>query len=335
MNSKDTIQISFPIKTQTPYTEQEAVKSMIKGLGDLVKYGALVGKVDDFLLNYEITQPGGFAVATVKRTALVDPSKLNTEGAFLSFPVDIPTDEIQVGDRQFSASTIQERLRVSKLAPRAKFRLTVLDYQKYYKAKRTKLEKSPADMKRLKDMFLVDLMGIFTEILPYVQEGKQLSSLTGLATITEGLNQISRELSTAYRKALQQANRGQLSASAFKPLQQKYTQFVNALIPQVFPGCEGILEGLSNETRTHSTKQLGIVTVKTSNPKCISDLLTYIKGLGDKGHSFSIVVDPDCTEYKKSFSFDGDGSDRINSIEMTEVAEHNYSYDETGRIKLF
>lgn len=328
----ETIRISFPIKEQTPYTEEKAVASMMKGLNDLVKYGALKGKVDDFLQNYEIHEPGGFADAVIDKTALVDPSKLNTEGAFMSFPVDLVGDEIAVGDRQFSAATINERLRLSKMQPRMKFRLTVLDYQKYYKANQAKFQGNPDIVKQLKNMFLVDLMGIFTQILPYVQEGKQLSALTGLNTTTEGLNQISRELSVAYRKALNQAKNGQISGAVFKQLQTKYSQFVNALIPQVFPGIQDIL---SDETRTHSAKSVSVISIETTNPSNLSDLLNYIKDLGNKGHSFSIVVDPDCKDYTKKFGWDGDGVDHIKKIEVTEVENHSYSYNETGRINLF
>jgi hypothetical protein len=43
-------------------------------------------------------------------------------------------------------------------------------------------------------------------------------------------------------------------------------------------------------------------------------LIEYIKENGNTGHSFSIVVDPG-DEREKSFGWDGDGSDSIESIE--------------------
>ena len=48
----------------------------------------------------------------------------------------------------------------------------------------------------------------------------------------------------------------------------------------------------------------------------LSDLLNYIKHVGNIGHSFSIVVDPGDREHEKRFSWDGDGSDRINEIQV-------------------
>jgi len=46
-------------------------------------------------------------------------------------------------------------------------------------------------------------------------------------------------------------------------------------------------------------------------------LLEYIRRIGNQGHSFDIVVDPDNSECKQNFSWDGDGSDKIFSIEKT------------------
>jgi hypothetical protein len=301
----ETVQISFPIKDQTPYTEEKAVASMMKGLNDLIKYGALKGKVDDFLQNYEMHEPGGYAVATISKDAIVDASKLNTEGAFMSYPVDLATDEIAVGDRQFSAATIQERLRMSKMAPKMKFRLTVLDYQKFYKANQRKMRNDTNLAKNLKNMFLVDLMGIFTQILPLIQEGKQLAQLTGLTTIAPGLNQISRELSVAYRKALNQAKNGQISGSTMKLLQQKYSQFINALIPEVFPGIHEIL----SDTRVHSDGSEAMITIGCLDSETASKVAGYIKQFSE--------------------------CDLSNKIQVTEVENRNYSYNETGRINLF
>ena len=48
----------------------------------------------------------------------------------------------------------------------------------------------------------------------------------------------------------------------------------------------------------------------------LAGLLLYINKIGAVGHSFSIVVDPDDKENEKKFGFDGDGSDRIHSVEI-------------------
>lgn len=48
----------------------------------------------------------------------------------------------------------------------------------------------------------------------------------------------------------------------------------------------------------------------------LARLLTYIMRTGNIGHSFDIVVDPDMSDYKMSFGWDGDGADRIRSIKV-------------------
>lgn len=333
----ETVRIEFPIKGGYNYDESKAVAAMVDGLKKLIEFGALKGKVDDFVQNYEIANPGGYAVAIIDKNYLVDASKLNSVGAStsLSYPVDMPTDEILVNQRQFSATTINERLRLSQLNPKMKFRYTILDFKKYYKANQTKLKSKPILMKRLKDMFIVDMMGMFNDVLPEIQEGKQLATLTGLTSITDGMNVISKDLSMAYRKALKQARGGQISPSVFKTLQAKYTEFMNILITQVFPGIEEI--NLTEATKTHSKTTSGTVTIQTSNPDKLHDLITYIQQIGNGGHTFNIVVDPDDKEYMKKFEWDGDGSDKIQSVtaskSQTEVK--TYSTTSDGRLKLF
>ena len=50
-------------------------------------------------------------------------------------------------------------------------------------------------------------------------------------------------------------------------------------------------------------------------------MLEYIKKIAGYGHSFSIMVDPDNSEYEKEFYVDGDGASHIHSIKVEEVKE--------------
>lgn len=52
-------------------------------------------------------------------------------------------------------------------------------------------------------------------------------------------------------------------------------------------------------------------------------LLEYIAKIGNVGHSFTIVVDPDLPESTKKFGWDGDGSDHI-----WKITAFDYSKDE-------
>jgi len=48
----------------------------------------------------------------------------------------------------------------------------------------------------------------------------------------------------------------------------------------------------------------------------LARLLSYIMYVGNIGHSFDIVVDPDNKEFKMSFGWDGDGADRVRNIKI-------------------
>ena len=62
------------------------------------------------------------------------------------------------------------------------------------------------------------------------------------------------------------------------------------------------------------------LTVKFSGngdgAESMARMLAYIGKIGGVGHSFEIVVDPDDSEYRKSFGFDGDGSDRVLACDL-------------------
>ena len=58
-------------------------------------------------------------------------------------------------------------------------------------------------------------------------------------------------------------------------------------------------------------------------------IIEYIRDIGNGGHSFEIIVDPESSENKKSFFFDGDGSHsikniKLNSIDLKKVIKGKY-----------
>lgn len=72
----------------------------------------------------------------------------------------------------------------------------------------------------------------------------------------------------------------------------------------------------------------GIVTVKTSNPDQLAALLEKIKSAGNVGHSFEIVVDPDNSDYRESFDWDGDGSDSISEVKVEKVKSESKRFSD-------
>lgn len=56
----------------------------------------------------------------------------------------------------------------------------------------------------------------------------------------------------------------------------------------------------------------------------IKDLITYLAQTANIGHSFSVVVDPDNSEYTKTFYIDGDGSDYIGEVQVIGSLEESF-----------
>ena len=47
-------------------------------------------------------------------------------------------------------------------------------------------------------------------------------------------------------------------------------------------------------------------------------MIKYISQIGNCGHSFDIVVDPDSSDNKKDYGWDGDGADYISKVLLDE-----------------
>lgn len=68
---------------------------------------------------------------------------------------------------------------------------------------------------------------------------------------------------------------------------------------------------------TYTGKSDNIIEVECNDTESeLVRLLAYIQSIGNIGHSFEIVVDPDDSQYKMNFGWDGDGSDRIRNIKL-------------------
>lgn len=60
------------------------------------------------------------------------------------------------------------------------------------------------------------------------------------------------------------------------------------------------------------------IDLYVSDPdKNIQSLLEYISSLSTAGHSFQVTVDPNDSEFEKSFGIDGDGSDQIVKVKIS------------------
>lgn len=59
----------------------------------------------------------------------------------------------------------------------------------------------------------------------------------------------------------------------------------------------------------------------SDSEKQIQGLLEVIKDYTQAGHTFEVVVDPGDSDYERSFYIDGDGSDKLEELDIQEVEE--------------
>jgi vacuolar-type H+-ATPase subunit F/Vma7 len=324
----DTLRIEFPLKSKQKLVETEAVKLMMKGLKKLIDFGAIKGDLDDILLNYSFEDRYGYAVAELKKDSLVDASKLNSIGASFQYPQDAKPEDIKLEDKQFSVQSIEIRMKELRWTPKIRFTQTIRDFRKYWKSKSSKLMKDPVQAKRLRNLFLLELSGIFAEVLPYIEEGKQLAALTGINVLTQGMTSSARDLSLAYRKALRASKTGQLSKNVYTGLRIQYNNFINQLIPQVFPGINEVISGADKESsRSFSDTTYGVVTITSDDIKPWEDLINSIRGQLESTKAPVIV-----TIGANEFRFDS--MNAINSMESKQMTKMTTQFS-NGRVRMF
>lgn len=242
--------IVIPIINKPALTDEMIVEQLMKQLNILIEVGALKGKIDDILHDFNINKESGYINAIVDKDSVRWADKLQTVAAGMAPKLEVPAayqvqpsvDLVQVPDngfKMFSAATIQERLRIAKQNPKLRFRYTIMDYKRFWNQRKDRLLNDPEQLTKLKNMFLTDVMGMITEVLPSIEEGKQLASLVGTNQVTGELNKSARELSMAYRRALKsEKSSGQINKSLYQNLKKYYTDFMNTLMSNVFTGIE-------------------------------------------------------------------------------------------------
>lgn len=94
-------------------------------------------------------------------------------------------------------------------------------------------------------------------------------------------------------------------------------------------------EFLNEKEEVSEKEKRKVITITCRDEEnSLVDLIKYIQANGNTGHSFSIVVDPDGDkDQKKTFSWDGDGSDRIFDISSEMVEEEEEEEKEVDTIE--
>ena len=164
---------------------------------------------------------------------------------------DDNTSEIteQSEQKEFTQSSIRERLRESKMSPRMYFRRVYLSYSQVMKSLGGVNKIKESDLKILKSMFTSDILWILNQIQPEVLKGKQINTLLGCSSIGKSARQAAQTLQQPLRMAgIEVRKQGFLTKMRYTKLQDAYLEFIRSLQESVFgPNPEPIQEESEEE----------------------------------------------------------------------------------------
>lgn len=185
---------------------------------------------------------GKFTTLKVKEFSCFGEVSVLSEDTFSQ--EDIITNE-QPEQKEFTQSSVRERLRECKLSPRMYFRRIYLSYSQVVKSMGGVSKISEQDLKILKSMFTSDILWVLNQIQPeIVNKGKQINTLLGCSSISKSARLASQKLMIPLRMAGQEVKKqGFLSKMRFQKLEAAYMEFVRSMIEGVFgPNPEPIKE---------------------------------------------------------------------------------------------
>lgn len=225
----DNFKLQLNYDQSAQMTEEDLADFVALKLNNLINAGALSGVLKDILVDYEIPDSEGFILVELIGGCMLDASKLNTEGASMVTPSDLGTP------RTFSVASIKERLIMMNKNPKIRLKAMIRDYVKYYNSQEKNLLEDRELLSRFLSLFVLDLMGLFNDVLPEIKSGKQLGTLLGVRSVSTELNEIAGRLSIAYKKALKsEESSGQLNKNVLTILKDTYSEFINELVKELF-----------------------------------------------------------------------------------------------------
>jgi hypothetical protein len=260
MRNTNIIRIKLSLKDAAHIDEVGAVKQIKDAISKLVKLGALRGKTEEFLRDYDvIIGPETYALVDILADAYVDGAPLPQVGAGVVFMDKTPDgSSIKETTRTYSQATINERLKVSKMDPRTQFRYLVVDYRRYFASHKKDLLDDLNGMRQLLTMFISDTSNMIFKMAPGIKEGKQLAALLAVQTLSPALGKVARDFSIAYKRFMaKDAKDGTPTPILFNMLRSKWQDFIIEVLHSVFPNVDptqyGInIGGLVNNAATNT-----------------------------------------------------------------------------------
>jgi hypothetical protein len=264
-------------------SEAELVAQMQIQVAKLIADGALKGTMDEIIKDFSFDVPGGYISITMDDSHLGMTNHLNLVGASICPKYIVPEDQLETNIaeandgtlRNFSMASIQERLRVATKNPKIRFRYTVLDYKKYAKAKAQQLSSNHEMATKFYNMFLTDMMGMIIEVMPLLEEGKQLGTLIGTSQVSPKLMGTARNLSRIYKRLKTIENKsGMINKNLYKQFKDLYSKFLTDLAEIVMPDVVQNMQTKENvemKSKKYSYTEEGRISLfSTKKPRTFS-----------------------------------------------------------------
>lgn len=142
---------------------------------------------------------------------------------------------VKPGQKEFSISTLKERVRYAKFSPRMRFRRLFLEYRQLVKQAGGSEKIDPETLKIMKSLFMSDVLDIFKQITPEVISGKQVSTLIGASSLGKSVRVSAQKLQMPYRMAMQEMTKtGKVTPVRLQKIQAAYTEFAKSMLDEVF-----------------------------------------------------------------------------------------------------
>lgn len=235
------IKVQIPLDSSISPGSPESIAYMNEKLKKAFADGILSGSMEDNLLNFDPMPDENAIVVKLKAGSVQDASKLGEAlngHLVLNTPDEFDENKNVVEEvKSFSMASLSERMIVGSKNPIVQMRYIIKDYKRYYAQKKDKCKEDNEFFERLKGLFLTDLMGLFTSVMPIiVEQGKDIGRLLGIAQVDAKLQREAFLLSIAYRKAMAAEEKtGQIPKNRYAALKNQYNTFINSLIAVVFP----------------------------------------------------------------------------------------------------
>lgn len=172
------------------------------------------------------------------------------------FSADGMVEEITPNQKNFSAATVKERVRVGKLSPRQRFRLLVLEYKQVVRQAGGPEKIDPETLRVMKSLFTSDLLDIMKTITPEIMKGKNPGTLLGASSLGKNVRQTVQKLFLPYKMAMTEVSKtNAISKNRYQKIQEAYSDFTNAMLEEVFSPKTGVSSKEADSTDENLTEE--------------------------------------------------------------------------------